>query len=358
MDLPRSAPLVIPTRNRPTSLSGVLRYVGRHYPGTRVLIADGSSPTYDHLYREVIEAASHDLDLDYRRYDPMMPVGERLIEAVQSIDDDIIIVGADDDFPVLDTLSRGVDYLRAHDDYVLAIGGIIMLKLADDGGLSASLLQARAVRQGSAGARISHFIQWPYATSYAAVRRAHYLARCENVDLNAMTGFGDYNVAFHDCLAGKIHAMPEIGYFTTKLPIHSKIGNKAPLFYLRDAKEILALRDYYQTTLLANLSVTEDYAEKLANRMIAARVAYYAGGAPQRKKGFARTDLFREDVVRRQYTAFRDLFRKGTKSQQRLGPQLRSIVDEMQRVVTSGIDNAGEPALYASLAEMSAPTAS
>ena len=45
------ARLLIPTRNRPTSLMSVIAFLERFHPGTRVIVADGSADSYAHENR-------------------------------------------------------------------------------------------------------------------------------------------------------------------------------------------------------------------------------------------------------------------------------------------------------------------
>lgn len=345
-------PIVIPTRNRPISLGHVLSYLGKHYTGARVVVADGSAPGYAPSYDAVVAEAAKSLTLTYYRYDPEIPLGDRLIDTLESLDDDIIVVGADDDYPVLDACRRGAEFLAANEDYVVAIGGIVLVKVSEAGAFSARYLQARTIRQPDPVRRLLSFLRWPYATSYGAVRRRHFIARCANADRNGMAGFGDHTVAFHDCLAGKIMALPEIGYFTTKLPTHTRLARPERLFYLENASEILDLRNYYEACLLDAVEIDAQEARTVADRVVAMRIAQHSGGAPHGQTGFGSSKLFLAKEVQEQYTAFHELFTEGTKTRKRLAPQLRSVVDAMRQVMASSVDNAGEPTSYATLTEM------
>ena len=341
-------PLVIPTRNRPMSLGFLLNYLATLYPGQRVVIADGSHPSYSDAYDAAVSDNADRLEIEYERYPHDLPFTERLVDCLSKLQDDIIIVGADDDFPVLEPLRKGVRYLRAHEDHVLVIGGIVSLFL-DDGRFSARLLQGRSIQNATASRRLIQYSQWPFATSYAATRRTHFLERCKNAELGCMTLFGDHNVAFHDCMAGKIRAFPEICYFTTKLPTHSRLEKPGRLHYLENAKEILGLHEYYKEQLLALPEVELQEAEAVADRFLGMKIAHFAGGGPHGKKGFGYSPLFTENSVRKQYQAFHDLFTDGTPTHEKLGTNLRLIVDAMQQIYKANTDNYGEPQRYSSI---------
>ncbi len=278
-----------------------------------------------------------------------------MFDCVEKLDDDIIFVGADDDFPVLDTLKTGAEFLEQNEDYVLAMGANVMLNRESQSHFKAKLLHARTIADSDPAVRIREFIAWPFATSYAATRREHYIDRCKNVKLNAMTIFGDYNVAFHDCLVGKIKSLPKIGYFTTKLPTHSRLEKPNKLHFLENAGDVLRLRDYYIDTLTSSLKLTEHDAAALANQMIGTKIAHFVDNAPHFKQGFGHSALFAEKTVQKQYQAFHDLFGEGNKTREALVPKLRFIVDSMQSIFEQNTDNLGEPTEYRSLEDMIKP---
>jgi glycosyltransferase domain-containing protein len=344
--------LVIPTRNRPTSIARVLEYVARFYRGAELLVADGSERSYSAAYATAIGQVQDRLKIDYRVYGPGPTLSERMIDALSSVDDELVIVGADDDYPVLDVLERAAAFLNANPDYVIAIGGIIGLRLFDNGDVQAKLLHARSVEQASSIARINRFVEWPYATSYGVVRREHYIERYRNAELGGFPGFGDYTVGIHDCVAGKIKALDEICYFTTTNPAHSKLRRRSSLFYLERAPEVLAMKDHYKEVLTQQPGVTEERAEQIAVRLINTRIAEMVTPAPQNRPGFGRSELFKDPVVARLYAQFQALFEEGSALRERLLPQVRHVVSAMHQVAMSKTDNRDEPAIYDSLQDM------
>ncbi len=348
-------PLVVPTRNRPMSLNFLLKYLGEFYPGQRVVIANGSQPSYLAAYEKAIADNDSLLQIEYKQYAPELPFPDRLVDCVGGLDDDIVIVGADDDFPVLDTLFQGVEFLNENNDYVVAIGGIISLSERDEDRYNAKFLHAFSLDEEDLVSRLSKYSRWAFATSYAATRRDHYLERCRNLRLNTMALFGDYNIGFHDCLAGKIKALPDIGYFTTKLTTHSRFEQPSRLHYLEHAQETLELRDYYIDRILSSGAVEAQEARSVADKLIAMKIAHWTGGSPQFLEGFGCSSLFRDETVRKQYDMFQDLFREGTAAQKKLGGNLRTIVDAMLEISAANTDNEGEPERYDSTESFFAP---
>lgn len=344
--------LVIPTRNRPASLGRVLAYLAEFYPATPVLIANGSDRAYEAAYAQVIEDSAKGLNLSYRLYGSGPSLGERMVDALGSIDHEFVVVGADDDYPILEVLLDAEDHLRRNPDYVLAIGGIVSLRLFENGDFQVKLLHARSIEQQNAVQRVNEFIKWPFATSYGLVRRRHYIERCRRVDLVAFPGFGDYTVGIQDCLAGRIRALDEICYFTTTNPSHSKFRRRSALFYLERAPEVLALKDYYRELLGRQPAMTEERAESIAVRLINTRIVEMVTPAPQNRPGFGSSELFRDPEIRGQYAAFQALFSDGTEVRRRLVHRLRAVVSSVKAVAAAGTDNRGEPEIYDSLAAM------
>lgn len=344
--------LVIPTRNRPTSLGALFDYLARFYPGAEVVIANGSTADYLSSYRSVVEKHSAQLSVAYHEYDAAISLADRLCDVLSRLKDDVVIVGADDDYPILDVLEKAAEFLASHADYVVATGGVVFLRLEPQDELHAALLHARSVEQPTPIRRMNHYSEWPFATSYGAVRRKHFMERCDRADLNGIPGFGDYTVAFHDCLAGKIKALDELCYLRTMVHTHSKLGRRGTLFYLERASDILDTYQHYREVLVRELSMTEEEAEKTAARLVNVRISAHINPAPQNRRGFGRSKFFADPVVRRQYADFEGLFTDGSDARERLFPLLHTVVDGMRTVAASGIDNAGEPKVYDTLEEM------
>jgi glycosyltransferase domain-containing protein len=116
------ATLFIPTRNRPYSLDFVLKYFSETAPGTPIVIADGSETSMAKKNISVAEKYNGKLKITLRQYDEKTPYTHRFIDALQSVDDEYVVMGADDDYLDMDVIRKGEDHLRDNPDYVLALG--------------------------------------------------------------------------------------------------------------------------------------------------------------------------------------------------------------------------------------------
>jgi glycosyltransferase domain-containing protein len=105
-------PLLIPTRNRPTSLSNVLRYLARFYGSTWVIVADGSDEAYKTRNRQTIEAVKGDLAVEYRSYPPECSYFDRLLDVLRGESSELVTIGSDDDYPMMDTLGKGESFFH------------------------------------------------------------------------------------------------------------------------------------------------------------------------------------------------------------------------------------------------------
>ncbi|MEZ5774287.1 MAG: TIGR00180 family glycosyltransferase [Hyphomicrobiaceae bacterium] len=343
--------LIIPTRNRPVSAAQVLRYLAEFYPGSAVIVADGSQPEYHAAYDAAIVAAGGRLALEYRRYDPRLPLADRLIDVLEALADEYVVVGADDDFPLLDELLSAEPFLADHPDYVLAIGAVLSLAFEPDGSLRARLMHARSIISDSPVARLLDYARWPFPTSFALVRRTQLIARCRRLDLNAAPFFGDFTMGFHDLLAGKILALPQLGYIRTVNAAHSKLRSDASAPPMAGDTETEAIARHYALLLASEARLPADEADALAARLVAARIATKAD-PPHNRPFFAFDPLFREPVIRLQYRSFRQLLREGSPERRRHLSHLRFVVEGMREVEAQAIDNAGEPKVYESLSAM------
>ena len=150
-------PLLIPTRNRPTSLSNVLRYLARFYPSTWVIVADGSDEAHKICNRQNIEAIKSDLAIDYRPYPAECSYLDRLLDILRSESCELAIIGSDDDFPMMETLAKGEAFLQKNSDYSVAVGTLINLQLKSPTDLAAWPFYARNLGENAPELRASRY---------------------------------------------------------------------------------------------------------------------------------------------------------------------------------------------------------
>lgn len=344
--------LFIPTRNRPSSLGNVLSFLTKFYPKTDIIIADGSNKPYKSAYKKIIKSLDTKLNIQYFSYDSSLPMAERVVNVLNKFNDEFIIFGADDDYPLMDTFLDKELFLKKNPDYVMALGGIVGLRLLEDNEAQVKLLHSRTIEKNSPTERINDYIKWPFPTSYALVRREHFLDCSKHWDFGALPGFGDFTMGFHSCIAGKIKTFEKICYFSTTNKTHSNIRRKNNLFYVERPQDILSTKQHYKKTLLNLSGMSKIRAENISTRLVNTRVAELITPALQNTEGFGRSKLFNEKEVNGQYQNFINLFKKNSVIRKKLLPQFRDIINKMIELESKKTDNLNEPKIYHSQKEM------
>jgi len=342
------AKLFIPSRNRPTAVAHVLEFLARFYPGTQVVLGDGSADHFKPLYQKAIAAVSDRISVDYRPYDPDVSLGFRVLDILNSLDDDLVIMGADDDFPIMDTLLEGETFLKANPGHVLAIGSFIDLRLYKDHSIQAAFGVARPIEAQQPQRRALDFSMWPFPANYSIARRAHLIDRYDRAQTQFLAGFHDYTAGIHDAMTGKIKAIGKPGFFRTHNYRHSYLRSSNRLSFLKHGDQLLGLCNTIAHDLEKMAGLQPQEAQVLAERLIRRRIAQYVGGAPQAAPDFAKSTLFLDPIVQQQYAAFQGLFTEGHPERARLLPLLRHVMDMLLATVES-TDNEGEKLVYETL---------
>ena len=173
------ARILIPTRNRSTSLLVVLQFLDRFYPNTKVIIADGSNDQYAAENKGNLATNDLKIEVDYRRYDYEIPFFDRILDVLRDVSDEYIIMGSDDDLPLMDTMKKAEKLLDKDPGAVLAMGAMVHLFLKADDQIHARLGLARPILGQEAIPRCRLYAAWPYSTTYAVTRREHLIERYE-----------------------------------------------------------------------------------------------------------------------------------------------------------------------------------
>ncbi|HEX5226406.1 MAG TPA: TIGR00180 family glycosyltransferase [Bryobacteraceae bacterium] len=342
------ARLLIPTRNRPTSLAGVLEFLRTFYPKAEVIIADGSEEHHKAQNRVVVDGFHRAPGIDYRPYPYELPFFDRLLDVLRSENDSFFIMGSDDDFPMLDVLNQGEWFLRQHDDYVTALGPTIYINLSAQGGTGAVLVVARQIAADSAERRIAQFAQWIFATTYAVTRREHLIERYERARTQFLIGFHDFMVGAHDCLVGKIRVLPSLGFVGTRNHNHSYIRPETGLSFLRRAQDVLGLAATLEADLQALAGMEPAAAARLSEALITRRIGMICGNPPHLKAGFRESNVFRHATVQAQFELFENLFRPDNAIRARYEDKLQFISAALRRSAASQ-DNKDEPTFVETL---------
>ena len=347
------AKILIPSRNRPSSLGCVLGFLARFYPGSEVVVADGTNGEYKPRYRRVIDSFRDSLSLEYRPYDADLPFFDRILDALESLQDDLVIMGADDDYPIVDALAKGEAFLNGHPGYITAMGSIVHLRLAPNGRMHARLGQARPIEARATMQRVMSYGEWPFSTTYAVTRREHLVERYKRARTQFLPRFHDFTVGVHDCTTGKLKALDEIGYFCTRNPRYSYLRADDPLIYLRRGEEVLRLVDVYRQDLLKHANGPTEFVRKNAIKLINYRIEELAGQRAHLRPGFSSSALFQDAVVRKQYDDFHGLFAEQHPARGALFDRLKYIVDALCEQGASTTDNEGEKSTYETLDQQS-----
>lgn len=337
--------LVIPTRNRPTSLSGVLEFLSRYYPNTDVLIADGSEPGYDAQYKSVVEKSRDRLRIEYRRYPVEMGYIERLLAVLESLDDEHIAIGADDDYPMMDTFNAGEEFLIQNPDYVTVVPTRVVFIVRRNGKLKARLKMSESVDSDDVKERVLHYSNSRFATTYATTKRRHLIERYRRFQDLFLVGFFDYQLGLHDCTMGKLHAIDDVGIITTRNFNHSYIRRDRSIWLGEIMPQVSTLRDILVRDLVEQNMQSND-AEELATKAYSIQIAHHL--APHVDNRIA-NDVERLELTGLQaeiYENYRAMFTAGTDMHERYFERMRMIVDQLV-ATTHSDDNADEPEKYA-----------
>lgn len=334
------AKILIPTRNRPESLGHVLEYMSRFYPGQSVIIADGSTEEYKAHYSDLLNNHQFKLDIDYRPFDEKISFFDRLLTVLRQLDDELIIIGSDDDYPVLNVLREGEAFLNQHPDYVTAMGSSINLYLHEHGDITTKLGFARTISANKAENRAQEFSEWSFSTTYAITRRELLIKRFEKGPHYFLANFYDFNTGILDCISGKIKALDEASYFCTRNYRYSYIRPDDNLIYLRQGQDVLRIMDFFRDEFIASEHMAENKAAKLAKQLFRKRIAQLAAPRLHRRAGFAKTRFFKSPEIQSQYNSFHDLFRANTKYRASMLEKLKFIVDTL-KLKPESIDNMG-----------------
>lgn len=341
--------LLIPTRNRPVSLSQVLGFLDRFFPGTQVIIADGSSEAMKPRNCDAAGAVKA-IAVDYRAYPYDLGFFDRILDVLEGLDDDLIIMGSDDDYPMLDVLGEIARFMAAHPDYATGLGALVHLRLDGPDKLTARLGIARELSQPGAVERMKAFAAWPFSTTYAVTRRRLLLQRYRRARQLFVSGFFDFAVGLQDCAEGKMFALPKLAFLCTRNFRHSYLRQDSRLAFLRYSQDLLTLVGQCQGDLMRVDGLGEEDAATLAETFYGGRIADVCGRSPQRMEGFAQSPLYRDSSVQQQMRLFADLFSAGTAARRGLEDRIDHIRTAMTRDELAE-DNAGERKTYQSLAQ-------
>lgn len=346
--------LVIPTRNRPESLSSVLAYLEKFYPETSVRIADGSR---DDLKKEVAGAVGKftRLDIEFKSYPFDMSFYDRMLDVLESEPEEYIALNADDDYPMVDALRRGEAFLKKNPGYVLAIGMLMIFEIDPAGRISANVRQVRSINHDTTEGRVRQFSAWPFPLSYSVCRRHAIIARnvrAKDVGIGEMF---DMFGGLSDCLEGKVHAMPEVSIVLTRNPNEQYLRLGSKLEFLERGPEIASMVRQFAAEFQKKSGLEEAAALRLSTDIFARRVGSYLTGIPYHQQPFfINSNIHRHNFLTVQCNAFERMFQSGSVENLKYRERLEFVRANL--CTLSGFDaKAAPPAAFASPAAKPPP---
>lgn len=332
------ARLLIPTRNRPASLASLLRFVEQRYRSTSVIVSDGSTPEFAAVVEGVCRRSG--LDLEYFHTDSAIGLFDRLLDTLEHIPDEVVVFGSDDDYPLMDRNQEASTLVRG--DVVCALGGRINLDLVSPGVVQIGCRPARSLIDESPSDRITAFARWSVPLSYGAVRKSVLVDRFELASKVFVPGLFDFAAGVADCIAGKVVAIPDIAFISTRNYGHSYLRPKDELFFLERSDEVRQLI-HELSHRLGEVGVLSPENDPVAvvSAAFGRELRELCGDRFQRREGFSDSDEFRSPSVGRHLADLSRVVQSHRRKESDLfdlcAEVLRSVAD-----VAQSADNRGD----------------
>lgn len=126
-----SITIIVPTHNRSRLLKGCLEFIRGQDSNIEIIVADSSSEADKILNRTVIERIGS--NVIYIEFDPAVLLVEKLSRVVGHVSTPFVCACADDDYIIVKSASRCVDYLVRNPEYVACHGRYLHFSLVAPG---------------------------------------------------------------------------------------------------------------------------------------------------------------------------------------------------------------------------------
>jgi glycosyltransferase domain-containing protein len=306
--------LVLATRNRPRHVKDLLRYLAKFYPGSQIVVADGSHSDVQPVVGAICADARAALDITFQAYPAETPLFARLLSCIQGLDDDHLAMTADDDYPILETYAQAAHILASSDAVSTVVPFDVILNQDAADSISAVFSASRPIMDKTPARRVENFSKWSFATSYGVSRRATLIARYTALSQTYCPGFIDYQIGLEDCLEGCVAAMPDLGCIRTHSYQGAYLRPADRLVFLRKSSDALAIVDHIARRLTQNDTIDAPAAHKIAQKSMMNRIAELVGSGHRTRHGFATSSMFLDPIVQAQYDKFYALFEHGTQA--------------------------------------------
>lgn len=333
-------PLLVPTRNRPTALAGLLKYLSQFYPDCRVIVADGSSEFHQIVNNEIIQSSPLK-SIEYIKFPSTLSLPERLINILENDTSPYFIMGADDDYPILESFAGAADFLEKNPAYSIAVGPSLKLNFLSTDQLTAILDIPRQLPLKKPQFRCMHFSKWSFPTTYSIARREVLIDRYKMLNAYFLPGFVDFTIGLVDSLHGKIATLPNYTFIRTSHFNASHLRPRSGTGFLNDATQIMNLQTHFANVLSEKSQINSVNASALVNRMFCNRIAELCGRREPLENVIINTKFDTTSPLV-QAELFNDLFREGTSARDRYAARLEMIANNLYAAADSN-DNLDEP---------------
>lgn len=340
--------ILIPTRNRPTSLFAVLKYLARFHPSTEIIVADGSDDVHAASNRRNVDRLKDEISIDYRRYPVELPFFDRILDVLRREPDEFFVMGSDDDFPMVDALDEVRKFLEKNPDYSTGGGALVHLRMLSNTEITARLGLMRPIQGPTSQKRARQYAGWPFSTTYAVTRRELLLERYERAQKLFLIGFYDFTLGVHDSAVGKIKALPTVGFICTRNYKHSYLRPEAGLIFLRRSAQVLTIVDQIRQDLMNYGGLDEPTAQLESEYLIKQRILELAGRPMHKTNKFNEHSMYTNPIVQKQFDIFYSLFEDGNPVREKYADKLKFISLALRANVQSD-DNKGEQSFYETL---------
>lgn len=318
---------IIPTRNRPSSMNALLSYLCTYFPGTALIVADGSQEKQKEKTQIVCEKYSKTLNIDYKPYPEDLPLFERMLDVLHNCEDECFAIGADDDFPIVDVYEEAEMLLLSDPRYSNIVPADVVLRLKANGTLISRLSHSRQLIQSNPVSRVKDFATWHFATSYGVCRRELLIERYTTMAKFYCASFIDFQIGLEDALKGRIRALPKIGCIRTQTYEHNYLRATKSLIFLRQSKRILKYRDYLTSRLKEVGDLSESGSQQIADKLISNRIADLVNAGAEKTHNFKNKKQFTDNILQLQYKLYYELFQEGTEIRDQHLDKLRYATD-------------------------------
>jgi len=305
-----------------------------------VIIADGSSEFHQIANFEIVQSCPLK-NIEYRKFPNTLSLPDRLIDILENETSSYFIMGADDDYPLLEAFAGAADFLDNNPDYSVAVGSSFKLNLRSANHLTAKLEIPRHLPLAKPQYRCLHFSRWSFPTTYAIARREVLIERYRTLKAYFIPGFVDFTIGLIDCLQGKLAVLPDLSFIRTSHFAASHIRHRSGIGFLSDGPQIINLQADIQKRLAEIEEISSTSANSLANRIFRNRINELCGRR-ELLENVVKAAEFDASIPRVQAELFNDLFRTGTPARARYAERLQMIANNVYTALRSD-DNLNEP---------------